>query len=172
MINKSNIYKALLILLPISLLLNLFFVVKFTENNSRKQEYFIYNLNLKLYELNLAINNQKENDWQDPQIVMNPLEKVKDILVDSVITNNFASSVLNDEEKKMLQSIYNFLEPLPKSDLLEVGKWEEADTEYILRVGEALSLSNYTANSFPVQSWSSVVKQWEQLVKAFETGCN
>lgn len=150
--------------------------MKFTENNSRnnsrKQEYFIYNLNFKLYELNLAINNQKENDWQDPQIVMNQLEKVEGFLVDSVITNNFASSVLNEKEKKMLRSISNFLEPLPKSDLFEVGKWEEADTEYILRVGEALSLSNYTANSFPQQSWSSVVKQWEQLVEAFETDFN
>ncbi|WP_255600609.1 hypothetical protein [Lysinibacillus sp. K60] len=172
MINKTKIYKALLILLPISLLLNLFFVVTFIENNSRKQEYFIYNLNLKLYELNLAINNQKENDFQDPQIVMIQLDKVKGLLVDSVITNNFASSVLNDKEKKMLLSIYNFLEPLPKSDLFEVEKWGKADTEYILRVGEALSLSNYTANSFPEQNWSSVVKQWEQLVKAFETDFN
>jgi len=152
--------------------LNLFFVVTFIENNSRKQEYFIYNLNLKLYELNLAINNQKENDFQDPQIVMIQLDKVKGLLVDSVITNNFASSVLNDKEKKMLLSIYNFLEPLPKSDLFEVEKWGKADTEYILRVGEALSLSNYTANSFPEQNWSSVVKQWEQLVKAFETDFN
>ncbi|WP_312128808.1 hypothetical protein [Lysinibacillus capsici] len=159
-------------MLPISLLLNLFFVVTFIENNSRKQEYFIYNLNLKLYELNLAINNQKENDFQDPQIVMIQLDKVKGLLVDSVITNNFASSVLNDKEKKMLLSIYNFLEPLPKSDLFEVEKWGKADTEYILRVGEALSLSNYTANSFPEQNWSSVVKQWEQLVKAFETDFN
>jgi len=146
--------------------------VTFIENNSRKQEYFIYNLNLKLYELNLAINNQKENDFQDPQIVMIQLDKVKGLLVDSVITNNFASSVLNDKEKKMLLSIYNFLEPLPKSDLFEVEKWGKADTEYILRVGEALSLSNYTANSFPEQNWSSVVKQWEQLVKAFETDFN
>jgi len=152
--------------------LNLFFVVTFIENNSRKQEYFIYNLNLKLYELNLAINNQKENDFQDPQIVMIQLDKVKGLLVDSVITNNFASSVLNDKEKKMLLSIYNFLEPLPKSELFEVEKWGKADTEYILRVGEALSLSNYTANSFPEQNWSSVVKQWEQLVKAFETDFN
>lgn len=159
-------------MLPISLLLNLFFVVTFTENNSRKQGYFIYNLNLKLYELNLVINNQKENDWQDPQIVMNQLDKVKGLLVDSVITNNFASNVLNDKEKKMLLNIYNFLEPLPKNDLFEVEKWDEADTEYILRVGEALSLSNYTANSFPEQNWSSVVKQWEQLVKAFETDFN
>ncbi|WP_369355845.1 hypothetical protein [Lysinibacillus capsici] len=159
-------------MLPISLLLNLFFVVTFIENNSRKQEYFIYNLNLKLYELNLAINNQKENDFQDPQIVMIQLDKVKGLLVDSVITNNFASSVLNDKEKKMLLSIYNFLEPLPKSELFEVEKWGKADTEYILRVGEALSLSNYTANSFPEQNWSSVVKQWEQLVKAFETDFN
>ncbi|MBX8943077.1 hypothetical protein HCH28_03830 [Lysinibacillus sp. K60] len=100
------------------------------------------------------------------------LDKVKGLLVDSVITNNFASSVLNDKEKKMLLSIYNFLEPLPKSDLFEVEKWGKADTEYILRVGEALSLSNYTANSFPEQNWSSVVKQWEQLVKAFETDFN
>ncbi|WHP43020.1 hypothetical protein QIX46_08415 [Lysinibacillus boronitolerans] len=152
--------------------MNLFFVVTFIENNSRKQEYFIYNLNLKLYELNLAINNQKENDFQDPQIVMIQLDKVKGLLVDSVITNNFASSVLNDKEKKMLLSIYNFLEPLPKSDLFEVEKWGKADTDYILRVGEALSLSNYTANSFPEQNWSSVVKQWEQLVKAFETDFN
>ncbi|EFI68465.1 hypothetical protein BFZC1_10367 [Lysinibacillus fusiformis ZC1] len=103
---------------------------------------------------------------------MNQLEKVEGFLVDSVITNNFASSVLNEKEKKMLRSISNFLEPLPKSDLFEVEKWEEADTEYILRVGEALSLSNYTANSFPEQSWSSVVKQWEQLVEAFETDFN
>ncbi|WP_416141558.1 hypothetical protein ACM1TL_03900 [Lysinibacillus capsici] len=165
-IRKSNLNKAVFILLIISILLNIFFVGSWASNNARKQEYFIYNLNQKLYELNLAINKQKENDWQDPQVLINQIEKIRVVIVDSVITNNFASSVLNNGEKEMLRRIFNFLEPLPKTDLFEVEEWDEADTEYIIRIGKVLSLSNYTTNSFPKQNWNTIVKQWEQLDKS------
>lgn len=165
---KSKIYKAFLILLPISIILNIIFIVMVTQNQTMKKDYYLTQVNYPLYELNLVIQNQVDNGWKEPQLVTYQLDKVRNNILDSTFTNNFANDLLDENEKLLLNKVYNYLKHLPKNDLFAIGTWSESDNEYLLKVGEALKISNYVSYDLPEQNWDNVMKQWELLAKELD----
>nr|WP_106779266.1 hypothetical protein [Lysinibacillus timonensis] len=156
------------IILVFSLCAFVIFLLTMKINNvrSEQKEYIYQEIHYPLYLLNAAITDQRDIGWEEPQIIINQLDKVRTSILSTVKFDHFASDVLNKDEVLLLEEIYEYLKRLPQNELFELAKWDDEDTDYVDLVGEALSHAGFDLRESNPYEWEDMVKQWRLLEQA------
>lgn len=120
--------KQLITFLILSNLLTLAFVCySYVQHNIQQELYFLDEIQAPLAQLQATINYQKENKWENPELVSYQASTVQNALEQVLDESHFAHSKLTKQEQTNLFQIKKALQKLPQNTEYKIVKWKKED---------------------------------------------
>lgn len=122
--------KQLITFLILSNLLTLAFVCySYVQHNIQQELYFLDEIQAALAQLQATINYQKENKWENPELVSYQASTVQNAIEKVLDESHFAHSKLTEQEQSNLLQIKKVLQELPQNTEYKIAKWKKKDQQ-------------------------------------------
>jgi hypothetical protein len=120
-----------------------------------------------LVELEGVIANQKENNWSEPQVVINQLDDVLNGLNAGIHTGNHSGWISN-EEKQLLESLYSKLSQYPHNEIYEVPELTKLDRKHFEELQLKLKEAGLGLNITIENDWNTFIEKCKLLSESIE----
>lgn len=137
--------------------------VIFYWNQWHQKQYFLYNLQMPLVELQGILAQQQRENWNHPELISNHVYIIMDDLEYVISENSFPSKVLSDEEKFMFGRIYAALHQLPTNETYHLAQWRKDDIKKAKIVNEALMKAKLEMETTIYVDWDIFMAQCKIL---------
>lgn len=155
----------------LSLVINAFLIVYlvngFLQMSLNHKELFYSEVQFKLIELDGLIENQKENDWTEPNLVTTQLGDVLNGIHVATSSANYTGWLNNDDQETM-ESLNNTLSQYPHDELYEFSVLTQSDKNDFEDLQLKLQNVGIGMNMTSNNDWESFIERVEELLSLLQ----
>lgn len=155
----------------LSLVINVFLIVYlvngFLQMSLNHKELFYSEVQYKLIELDGLIENQKENDWTEPNLVTTQLGDVLNGINVATSSANYTGWLKNDDQETM-ESLNNTLSQYPHDELYEFSVLTQSDKNDFEDLQLKLQNVGFGMNMTSYNDWEFFIDSVEELLSLLQ----
>lgn len=131
----------------------------------QQKQYFLDNTQRSLVELQGILADQENNNWSNPHIISNQLQRIIDQLNYGTMSHSYPAKGLSADDRELLMQLSSYLQRLPNNETYSLAEWSDADVEKAIIVNNALITAKLKMNQAYSVDWKSFKAQCKVLVE-------